>query len=102
LTCNLKSKVYEKEINLLKQVEALHKNQEDNKVLEVANNIQLKLSQKKTKIDGLKSKLSEVESLASTLKKVTYFSHIFMLEKKFKIYFNFIGKLTIARRKKSN
>ena len=73
MTCNLKSKVYEKEINLLKQVEALHKNQEDNKVLEVANNIQLKLSQKKTKIDGLKSKLSEVESLASTLKKVAYF-----------------------------
>jgi hypothetical protein len=65
--------VYEKEINLLKQVEALHKNQEDNKVLEVANNIQLKLCQKKTKIDSLKSKLSEVESLASTLKKVIFF-----------------------------
>jgi len=64
--------VYEKEINLLKQVEALHKNQEDNKVIEVANNIQLKLSQKKTKIDNLKSKLTEVESLASALKKVNF------------------------------
>ena len=64
--------VYEKEINLLKQVEALHKNHEDTKVLEVANNIQFKLTQKKTKIDSLKSKLSEVESLANTLKKVTF------------------------------
>ena len=66
--------MYEKEINLLKQVEALHKNQEDTKVLEVANNIQLKLTQKKTKIDNLKTKLAETESIASSLKKVSFFA----------------------------
>ena len=64
--------MYEKEINLLKQVEALHKNHEDSKVLEVANNLQLKLSQKKAKIDNLKTKLTEAESLASALKKVNF------------------------------
>jgi hypothetical protein len=62
--------VYEKEISLLKQAEALHKNQEDNKVMEVANTIQMKLTQKKNKIDTLRSRLSSLESNIEILKKV--------------------------------
>ena len=62
--------MYEKEINLLKQAESLHKNHEDNKVMEVANTIQLKLTQKKNKIDNLRSKLNNLESIIEVLKKV--------------------------------
>lgn len=62
--------VYEKEINLLKQVETLHKNQEESKVMEIANSIQMKLTQKKNKIEALKSKIVTLETLCETLKKV--------------------------------
>ena len=72
----MRFQVYEKEINLLKQVETLHKTQEDNKVLEVANTIQIKLNQKKTKIDNLKAKLSTTEAIINNMNKVIYYSII--------------------------
>jgi chromosome segregation ATPase len=61
--------LYEKEINLLKQVETLHKNQEDNKMMEVTNTIQMKLQQKKTKIENLRERLVATELSNETFKK---------------------------------
>lgn len=68
--------VYEKEINLLKQSESLHKSQGDSKVLEVANTVQLKLSQKNNKIDSLKSKIHTLENSVEALTKVDSFIKI--------------------------
>ena len=70
--------MYEKEINLLKQVESINKNQEDKKVMEVANSIQAKLNQKKKLIESLKQKLSLTESNVEALIKAS-FSRIFEL-----------------------
>jgi hypothetical protein len=71
--------VYDKEINLLKQVENLHKSQEENKVLELANTVQLKLAQKKAKIDNLKSTMANLEVSNEALKKVGRFFVFFSI-----------------------
>ena len=63
-------KVYDKEVCLLKQVESLQKTHEDSKMIEVANTIQLKLAQKKNKIENLKNKLNCQESQIDSLNKV--------------------------------
>ena len=70
--------MFEKEITLLKQVETLQKNQEENKVLVVANNIQMKLTEKKNKIDLLRSKLNACDTFINKLKKVILiYKHIY-------------------------
>ncbi|CAF0906170.1 unnamed protein product [Brachionus calyciflorus] len=61
--------LYEKEINLLRQVEMLQKNQEENKVMEFANTVQQKLNQKNNKIESLKTKVSGLESTNENLSK---------------------------------
>ena len=58
-------------MSLLKQVETLHKVHEGNKVIEVANTVQLKLAQKKNKIENLKIKLNSLESQNDSLNKVS-------------------------------
>lgn len=60
----------EKEINLLKQVENLHKSQEDKSSKASEVNIQNKLTQKRQKIELLKTKLTTVESNLDKIKKV--------------------------------
>lgn len=60
----------EKEISLLKQVETLHKNQEETKVLEIASTIQMKLTQKKNKIEALRAKVISLETVNDSLNKV--------------------------------
>lgn len=66
------SQVYEKEISLLKQAESLQKNQEESKVMEVASNIHAKLTQKKNKIEMLRTKLTACESFIKNLQKVSH------------------------------
>jgi len=46
---------------LLKQVEALFKNQQENQLNQVANSVQMKLVQKQNKIDSQKEKLVELQ-----------------------------------------
>lgn len=62
--------VYEKEINLLKQVESLHKSEEDKKAIEVASSLQAKLVEKKKQMESLKQKLATAESSLEALNKV--------------------------------
>lgn len=77
-------KVYEKEIQLLKQSESLHKNQEESKVLEVVNTIQAKLVQKNSKIECLKTKLNSAETNAGKLNKVGFYVTFLKIFVKFK------------------
>ncbi len=57
-------------MHLLKQVESLNKNQEEKKVMQVANSIQVKLAAKKKQIDELKLKLTSTEANLEALGKV--------------------------------
>ncbi len=61
-------------MTLLKQVETLQKNHEDSKMIEVANTVQLKLAQKKNKIENLKNKLTSQETQIESLMKVCQFN----------------------------
>jgi hypothetical protein len=61
-------------VTLLKQVETLQKNHEDSKMIEVANTVQLKLAQKKNKIENLKNKLTSQETQIESLMKVCQFN----------------------------
>jgi hypothetical protein len=76
--------VYQKEVHLLKQVESLNKNQEEKKVMQVANSIQIKLAAKKKEIEELKLKLVSTETNLESLSKVKlvckYF--LFRIDKK--------------------
>ena len=62
------NKVYEKEINLLKQVDNLQKTDEETKFVQIATSIQSKLSEKKCKIEQYKSTIAELQKSIESLK----------------------------------